>query len=96
VIEDLHNIGPDYDPTLMAWWDNFDRTYSEISHKYDRKFYQMWKFYLLAAAGAARARDAQLYQLVMTRTGSAQPDCRARRKFAQRRLRSNAGTPRPV
>src|SRR5690606_3097517 len=25
VLEDLHNIGPDYDPTLMAWWDNFDR-----------------------------------------------------------------------
>ena len=30
VLEDLHNIGPDYDPTLMAWWENFDRTYREI------------------------------------------------------------------
>ena len=69
VLEDLHNIGPDYDPTLMAWWENFDRTYSEISHRYDRKFYLMWKFYLLAAAGAARARDGQLYQIVMTKTG---------------------------
>ena len=29
VCEDLHNIGPDYDPTLMAWWENFDRTYSD-------------------------------------------------------------------
>jgi cyclopropane-fatty-acyl-phospholipid synthase len=77
VLEDLHNIGPDYDPTLMAWWANFDRTYSEISARYDRKFYQMWKFYLLAAAGASRARDAQLYQLVLTRTGRKQPDCRA-------------------
>lgn len=76
VPEDLHNIGPDYDPTLMAWWDNFDRTYSEISHRYDRKFYLMWKFYLLAAAGAARARDGQLYQVVMTKIGRAQPDCR--------------------
>ena len=27
MLEDLHNIGPDYDPTLMAWWENFDRTY---------------------------------------------------------------------
>ncbi len=76
VLEDLHNIGPDYDPTLMAWWDNFDRTYSEIAHRYDRKFYLMWKFYLLAAAGAARSRDGQLYQIVMTKTGRAQPDCR--------------------
>ena len=76
VPEDLHNIGPDYDPTLMAWWDNFDRTYSEISHKYDRRFYLMWKFYLLAAAGASRSRDGQLYQVVMTKTGRLQPDCR--------------------
>ncbi|MBA3504131.1 MAG: cyclopropane fatty acyl phospholipid synthase [Deltaproteobacteria bacterium] len=76
VVEDLHNIGPDYDPTLMAWWENFDRTYGEISHRYNRRFYQMWKFYLLAAAGAARARDGQLYQMVLTKTGRAQPDCR--------------------
>jgi cyclopropane-fatty-acyl-phospholipid synthase len=76
VIEDLHNIGPDYDPTLMAWWANFDRSYPEIAHRYDRRFYQMWKFYLLAAAGASRARDAQLFQIVMTKTGRAQPDCR--------------------
>lgn len=73
VPEDMHNIGPDYDPTLMAWWANFDRTYSEISHRYDRRFYQMWKFYLLAAAGASRSRDGQLYQVVMTKTGCAQP-----------------------
>ncbi|MCW5802759.1 MAG: cyclopropane fatty acyl phospholipid synthase [Deltaproteobacteria bacterium] len=74
VLEDLHNIGPDYDPTLMAWWDNFDRTYGEISNKYDRRFYLMWKFYLLAAAGASRSRDGQLYQVVLTKTGRVQPD----------------------
>ncbi len=60
VLEDLHNIGPDYDPTLMAWWENFDRTYAEIAQSYDRRFYLMWKFYLLAAAGAARARRPAL------------------------------------
>jgi cyclopropane-fatty-acyl-phospholipid synthase len=77
VLEDLHNIGPDYDPTLMAWWKNFDQTYSQISDRYDRRFYQMWKFYLLAAAGASRSRDGQLYQVVLTKTGRQQPDCRA-------------------
>ncbi len=71
--EDMQNIGPDYDPTLMAWWDNFDRTYGEIRHRYDRRFYQMWKLYLLGAAGASRARDAQLYQIQLTKTGRAQP-----------------------
>ena len=76
VLEDLHNIGPDYDPTLMAWWANFDRTYSEISARYDRRFYKMWQFYLLAAAGASRSRDGQLYQMVFTKIGRSQPDCR--------------------
>ena len=76
VLEDLHNLGADYDPTLMAWWENFDRTYPEIADKYDRRFYQMWKFYLLAAAGASRSRDAQLFHLVLSKTGRVQPDCR--------------------
>jgi cyclopropane-fatty-acyl-phospholipid synthase len=76
VLEDLHNIGPDYDRTLMAWWENFDRAYPELRHAYDQRFYRMWKFYLLAAAGASRSRDGQLYQLVLTKVGRAQPDCR--------------------
>ncbi|MBK9031301.1 MAG: cyclopropane fatty acyl phospholipid synthase [Myxococcales bacterium] len=76
VVEDVHNLGANYDPTLMAWWANFDRTYPEIADRYDRKFYQMWKFYLLAAAGASRSRDGQLLQVVLTKTGRLQPDCR--------------------
>jgi cyclopropane-fatty-acyl-phospholipid synthase len=76
VVEDLHNIGPDYDPTLLAWWANFDRSYTEIATRYDRKFYLMWKFYLLAAAGASRARDGQLFQLVLSKIGRSQPECR--------------------
>ncbi len=76
MLEDLHNIGPDYDPTLMAWWDNFDRTYPRSRTATTERFYRMWKFYLLAAAGASRSRDGQLYQLVLTKTGRAQPDCR--------------------
>ena len=76
VVEDLQNIGPDYDKTLLAWWENFDRAYPELRHKYDQRFYRMWKFYLLAAAGASRSRDGQLYQLVLTKIGRPQPDCR--------------------
>lgn len=76
VVEDLQNIGPDYEPTLLAWWENFDRAYPDLRHRYDERFYRMWRFYLLAAAGAARARDAQVFQLVLTRSGRRQPDCR--------------------
>ena len=76
VLEDLHNIGPDYDPTLMCWWKNFDEAYPDLRHRYDERFYRMWKFYLLSAAGASRSRDGQLYHLVLTRIGTKQPDCR--------------------
>jgi cyclopropane-fatty-acyl-phospholipid synthase len=76
VVEDLQNIGPDYERTLLAWWHNFDRAYPELRHRYDERFYRMWKFYLLTAAGASRAREGQLFHLVLTKTGREQPDCR--------------------
>jgi cyclopropane-fatty-acyl-phospholipid synthase len=76
VLEDLHNIGEHYDPTLMAWWERFDAAYPDLKHAYDERFYRMWKFYLLASAGASRSRDGQLYHLVLTKTGRKQPDCR--------------------
>lgn len=76
VMEDLHNIGPDYDRTLMAWHDNFERAWPELKKKYDERFRRMWRYYLLSSAGGFRARRTQLWQTVMTRTGTAQPDCR--------------------
>jgi cyclopropane-fatty-acyl-phospholipid synthase len=33
----------------------------------------MWKYYLLASAGAFRSRGQQLFQLVMTRMGTPSP-----------------------
>ena len=77
VLEDLQNIGPDYFHTLMAWWRNFDAAWPELrGARYDDRFYKMWKFYLLSAAGASSSRDGQLYQMVLTRMGREQPDCR--------------------
>lgn len=74
VLEDVHNIGPHYDPTLMAWWERFDEAYPDLKHKYDQRFYRMWQFYLLGAAGASRSRDGQLLQLVFTKTGRKYPE----------------------
>ncbi len=77
VLEDLHNIGPDYRPTLLAWWKNFEAGYASLDQKkYDRRFWLMWRFYLLAAAGAVAARESQLFHLVLTHVGQPQPDCR--------------------
>ena len=69
VIEDVHNFGADYDRTLMAWYANFEQAWPEFSERLGERFFRMWRYYLLSCAGAFRARDIQLWQLVMTRSG---------------------------
>jgi cyclopropane-fatty-acyl-phospholipid synthase len=76
VMEDWHNFGPHYDKTLMAWHANFEAAWPELKAQYDERFYRMWRYYLLSSAGGFRARNNQLWQIVMTRPGSPQPDCR--------------------
>jgi cyclopropane-fatty-acyl-phospholipid synthase len=76
MVEDLHNIGPHYDPTLMAWCANFDRAWPELKEHYDERFRKMWRYYLLSGAGGFRSRFQQLWQIVLTRTGDPQPVCR--------------------
>jgi cyclopropane-fatty-acyl-phospholipid synthase len=73
VPEDMHNIGEHYVPTLMAWWERFDAAWPQLKGRYGDAFYRMWKYYLMASAAAFRARNHQLYQIVMTRKGTAQP-----------------------
>lgn len=76
VMEDWHNLGPHYDKTLMAWHENFQNNWGRLEGKYDECFKRMWEYYLLSCAGAFRARKIQLWQLVFTKCGTCQPDCR--------------------
>lgn len=76
VLEDVHNFGPDYDRTLLAWNERFEAAWPELESRYDERFRRMWRYYLLSCAASSRARDLQLLQLVMTRTGTPRPDCR--------------------
>lgn len=69
IIEDLHNFGPDYDKTLLAWFHNFDKHWDVLKKEYDERFYRMWKFYLLTCAGGFRARQLQLWQFVLSKKG---------------------------
>ncbi|MDE1919512.1 MAG: cyclopropane fatty acyl phospholipid synthase [Patescibacteria group bacterium] len=69
LMEDLHNFGVDYDKTLMAWFKNFDSAWPALRAKYGDRFYRMWKYYLLSSAGAFRARDANLWQIVFSKGG---------------------------
>jgi cyclopropane-fatty-acyl-phospholipid synthase len=71
--EDVHNIGEDYDRTLLAWWRNFDAAWPTLRARYGDAFYRRWKYYLLSCAGAFRSRSQQLFQIVMTRHGTPAP-----------------------
>ena len=73
VIEDVHNFGPDYDRTLMAWHANVEQAWDRLpSSRYDERFKRMWRYYLLASAAGFRARNLQLWQVVFRRQGVAE------------------------
>ena len=67
VMEDWHNFGADYDTTLMAWYERFLNSWPEIADNYSERFKRMFSYYLNACAGAFRARDIQLWQVVFSR-----------------------------
>ncbi|HHJ35621.1 MAG TPA: cyclopropane fatty acyl phospholipid synthase [Gammaproteobacteria bacterium] len=70
VMEDLHNFGTDYDPTLMAWMANVDAHKKELQQLgYDEPFYRMWRFFLLGAAGGFRSHRNHLWQIVYSKKG---------------------------
>ncbi len=65
VIEDLHNFGPDYDKTLMAWHSNFMKVKDDL--EMSDMFIRMWEFYLLYCASGFRERKSQLWQFIFTK-----------------------------
>jgi cyclopropane-fatty-acyl-phospholipid synthase len=70
VMEDWQNFGADYDKTLMAWYDNFDKNWNKIKNNYSERFFRMWKYFLLSAAGSFRSRKRnQLWQIVLSKSG---------------------------
>jgi cyclopropane-fatty-acyl-phospholipid synthase len=69
VVEDLHSFGPDYDKTLLAWYDNFNSNWYKLKDRYGERFYRMWKYFLVPSAGSFRARRNQLWQIVLSKNG---------------------------
>jgi len=72
VIEDWQNLGPDYARTLLSWYENFNSHWRQLEKACDRRFYRMWKYYLLSCAGAFLARSLQTWQVVMSPHGNTQ------------------------
>ncbi len=69
VLEDWHSFGADYDKTLLAWHARFEAAWPDFKAQYGERFYRMWRYYLLCCAGTFRARDNQLWQLVLSPLG---------------------------
>jgi cyclopropane-fatty-acyl-phospholipid synthase len=80
VLDDAQNVGTDYDRTLMEWNARFQSAWPALRHRYGPllggRFKRMFEFYLLTSAGFARSRRAQVWQMVLTPPGVAQPACR--------------------
>ncbi|HEV7275168.1 MAG TPA: cyclopropane fatty acyl phospholipid synthase [Devosiaceae bacterium] len=68
-VVDVHNIGPHYDKTLVAWYENFEANWPRPNDPEGERFYRMWKYYLLCCAGAFRARTLQVWQFVFSTVG---------------------------
>lgn len=72
MFEDWHNFGSYYDQTCMAWYENLQPHWEELSNRYDERFQRMWNYYLLHNAGAsARSRKNNLWQIVFSKQGVA-------------------------
>jgi cyclopropane-fatty-acyl-phospholipid synthase len=69
IIEDLHNIGINYDATLTSWFQNFDHNWDTLKGCFDQRFYRMWKYYLLSSSGAFRSRCLQVWQILLSKKG---------------------------
>jgi cyclopropane-fatty-acyl-phospholipid synthase len=67
IVEDVKNIGPNYDPTLLAWEENFRRAWPRFADRYGERFRRMWRFYLLSCAGAFRARSLEVYSILFSK-----------------------------
>lgn len=68
-VEDWHNFGANYDPTLMAWYHNVESNWQHLKKNYDERFHRMWKYYLLSCAASFRTRNNQLWQIVLSKNG---------------------------
>jgi Mycolic acid cyclopropane synthetase len=73
LVEDVLNLGPHYDPTLMAWEKNFREAWPRFAGRYGDRFRRMWRFYLLSCAGAFRARGMQVYSILFRREAISSP-----------------------
>ena len=67
IMENWENYGPHYYKTLMSWHHNFVKNWDRIKDRYGQRFFRMWTYYLLSSAGAFKARENQLWQVMLSK-----------------------------
>ncbi len=70
VVEDWHNFGPDYYPTLMSWYENLKKRYASLTldiPESRERFYRKWEYFFTSFASAFKMRRLQLWQIVMSK-----------------------------
>src|SRR6202167_3695049 len=65
-IDGWQRIGTHYEPTLLAWRDNFERHWPELKATRDERFFRMWRFYLSVSAASFRAGTNDVWQVLMS------------------------------
>lgn len=53
----------------MAWHDRFVANWPQLAGRYPPRFNRMFRYYLNACAGAFRARNIQLWQVLFSPQG---------------------------
>ncbi len=69
-LEDWQNLGPNYNLTLRAWLENFEKNWHGLREKYGDGFFRMWKYYLSVSAATFSSRKNNLWQIVMAHRGN--------------------------
>ena len=67
--EDVHNIGVNYAPTLLAWHKKFVENWPQLQDQYDDRFFRMWEYYLLHVVPGFRRRLTPVWQFVLSKNG---------------------------
>ncbi len=69
IIEQWHSDRSYYRDTCLAWLDNFENNWSDISLNghFDERFYRIWKYYLCGAAAGFEGGCLGQWQLVLSR-----------------------------
>lgn len=66
ILEDFHNFGHDYAPTLAAWNVNAKKFFAENPKAYTPEFQRMWDYYLRICEALFELRINQLWHFVLS------------------------------